>query len=148
MVALTLLVLLFGGCDKNITIQDIGDSFQKNKSLFKVGVTGAVILTLQNHEELAPGIYDVASAMTKDTTEEYTTLNIALERVKKLIQARESYQRKPPAVKLVIMNLVETVGTEAGVYLRRRGVDAPEEIQVIVGEVAGWIAEAASYYIE
>lgn len=145
MIFLPLFTLGISGCDKDVQVPRI---VTENKDVLRLSVTGGVILALESQQDLAQGIYEVANELANNNSVEQASLKVVMETVRELIQARPSFQERPPAVRIIVMQLVDTIESRITEFMKRKGVDVPEEIQVLVSEVAGWVRDAASVYME
>lgn len=138
--------LLIGGCVQTGQTVSV---FQQNKDILRLSVIGGVLLVLDKHRDLVPAIHEVAAEIAGDTTSyKLTTLQVALTSVRELIKARPSYQERTPALRLVIMEMITLIESRIEGFLIQKGITAPMEIQVLIQEVAGWVRDASSVYLE
>jgi hypothetical protein len=104
------------------------------------------LIVLEKNPELAEPVHEVTSQLA-NSTQEYATLSVAVQRVKDMVAARESFIARPPAQKVVIMALITAIEERAEHYLRKQGVAAPTEVKAWVQEIAGWIRDSSALYM-
>lgn len=123
-------------CQKDVPILD---QLHAHEHLLRASVTVAVVLTLAEHPEFAQKTYDIASVVASDTEDTYTSLNETI----KFVKSKIDWGNLGPEEVVVVNVLLDAINAELQNFLRREGIDLPEEVQVEIRKVAMWVRDAA-----
>lgn len=127
------LALLFSGCATTA-----GQSSDQTKLLAKVAVSYAVIKVADKHPEKAAKILAISHEVRAIAGgESFNTVDLLMA----FVRANVDFSKLDPADRMLAGILLDTIGAQ----LKDRvgsGVLTPDKL-LIVGEVAGWIEDAA-----
>lgn len=128
--------LIFTGCATNGTVSGLPSA--EAKIIAKAGVTFAVLKVTENHPEKAAQILAISQSISQIAgSDGFNTVDLLID----AIRIRANVASLSPADQVLANLLIDTVGDQ----LKQRigtGTLTTDKL-LIVGEVAGWINDAA-----
>lgn len=144
--AVVCMLVALSGCT-DVAQNKMANVIDEYRYLLQPIIVIGVGTALNQYPDLAPGFYDIASALANDTTASYTTVEVLMAEVRRRIEARPTYQVRPPNEKAAIQLVTQSMEALIAGFLAKRGINTTDALQVTLSDLGAWVRDAAQVYL-